>query len=224
MSKRPYQPDRRDVRPDELDYYDRVIERQSGYSYGRAVGTEAGPYFGALLQAPFVADSLSELGVYYRTRGDAGDSFTHAHREWTDMVLGKEISPVIMWGHMLDAVASGVRPEAIKALVEGRDWDLEREELMLTVYIRQVMTGQVTQQSYDAIEALMGVRGAVDFTAWIGHLQLTARVQAAHNPGGLNLGDVDKLIQDRLQALLDGTAEIPKGPRVPTPRPANTNG
>src|SRR6185437_435379 len=141
----------------------------------------AGPYFGPLLQAPVVADHLSELGVYYRTRGETEGSFSHAQREWVDLVVGWAISPLIMWGHMLDAVASGVRPEAIRALMEGRDWDLEREELMLATYIRQVVSGTVTPASYDAIEELLGVRGAVDYTAWICHLHLTARLQDALN-------------------------------------------
>jgi hypothetical protein len=218
VSNRPYQPRREDVREDELEFFDRVIDRQTGYGYGRPEGEEAGPYFGGLLQAPIVADHLSELGVYYRTRGENEGSFSHAQREWTDMVIGYEMSPPIIWGHMLDAVASGVRPEAIKALIEGRDWDLEREEQMLTTYIRQVMTGRVTAESYDAIEELLGVRGAVDYTAWICHLHLTARLQDAMNPGGIAGADFRQLTRDRMQAILDGTAEIPVGPRVP-PKP-----
>jgi hypothetical protein len=214
LSQRPYQPKREDVREDELAFYDRVIARQTGYGYGRAEGTEAGPYFGGLLQAPVVADHLSELGVYYRTRGETEGSFSHAQREWTDMVIGYDMSPPILWGHMLDAVASGVRPESIKTLMEGRDWDLDHEERMLTTYIRQVVNGTVTPASYDAIEELIGVRGAVDFTAWIGHLFLTARVQHALNPAGFG-GDMRRMAEERLQALLDGTAELPAGPRFP---------
>jgi hypothetical protein len=213
VSKRPYQPRREDVRPDELELYDRVIARQTNYGYDREPGTEAGPHFGALLQAPVVADHLSELGVYYRTRGETEGSFSHAQREWVDLVLGNEMSPPILWGHMLDAVASGVRPEAIKALMEGRDWDLEREELMLATYIRQVVTGRVTQASYDAIEELLGVRGAVDYTAWISHLHLTARLQDAMNPQGWP--GMKELAWERMQSLVDGTAELPEGPRVP---------
>ena len=213
MSKRPFQPARESVRQDELEQYDRVIARQTNYGYGREKGTEAGAHFGPLLQAPVVADSLSELGVYYRTRGDTEGSFSHTQREWADQVIGKEISPIIMWGHMLDGVASGIRPEAIRALWEGRDWDLTREELMLTLYIRQVITGTVTLQSYDAIEDLLGVRGAVEYTAWTCHLQLTARLMSANNPRPQ--GDIRARIEERLQSILDGTAELPPGPRVP---------
>src|ERR1700679_4261001 len=97
MPKRPYQPRREDVRDGEHVYFDRVIERQSGYGYDRPKGTEAGPHFGALLQAPYVADALSELGVYYRTRGESEGSYSHAHREWTDMVIGNDMSPPILW-------------------------------------------------------------------------------------------------------------------------------
>ena len=214
MTKRPYQPARETVRPDELDQYDRVIARQTNYGYGREKGTEAGPHFGPLLQAPVVADALSELGVYYRTRGDTEGSFNHTQREWADQVIGKEMSLSIMWGHMLDGIASGIRPEAMKALWEGRDWDLNREELMLTIYIRQVVNGTVTQQSYDAIEDLLGVRGVVEYSAWICHLQTTARLMSAHNPDMFR--DIRGAIEERLKAIMDGTAELPPGPRVPS--------
>lgn len=216
MPRRPYQPAREDIRPEEREAYDRVIARQTNYGYERPKGTEAGPHFGALLQAPVIADALSELGVYYRSRGEQPDSFQHWHREWTDMVIGKDMSLPIMWGHILDGVASGMRPEGVKALWEGREWDLNREELMLTVYIRQFCTGTITPQSYDAIEDLLGVRAAVEFTAWIGHLQLTARVQAANNPQGWG-ADFKKMIDERIASLFDGTAELPEGPRFAKP-------
>lgn len=214
MSKRPFQPSRESVRGDELEYYDRVIARQNTYGYGREKGTEAGPHFGYLLQAPYVADALCELGAYYRGRGATEGSFSHAHREWADHVIGKEISLAIFWSHMLDGVASGLRIEAIKALWEGRDWDLNREELMLTIYIRQVVNGTVTQQSYDAIEDLLGVRGVVEYSAWICHLQTTARLMSAHNPDMFR--DIRGAIEERLKAIMDGTAELPPGPRVPS--------
>ena len=217
MSERPFQPSRADVDPSELSHYDRVIERQANYGYNRAEGTEAGPHFGALLQAPVVADALSELGVYYRSRGEVAGSFSHGQREWADVVLGHEMSPTILWGHMLDAVASGVRVEAIRAIVEGRDWDLEREELILTTYIRQVINGRVTQQSYDELEKLMGVRGAVEYTAWIGHLQLTARIQAAHHPDYFRTRTTYAMIFERIDSLEAGTADVPAGPRVAPP-------
>lgn len=215
MSERPFQPARTDVAPEELEAYDRVIARQVGYGYGRPTDEEAGPYFGALLQAPVIADHLSELGVYYRTRGEAPGSFTHTDREWTDMVIGNDLSPMILWGHMLDAVASGVRPEAIQALHEGRDDDLTADERQLSDYVRHVIAGEVTAEEYDRLEARLGVRGAVDYSGWVAHLWLTARLITVFNPGADKA--IEPAVEERLRAVLDGTAELPPGPRVPAP-------
>jgi hypothetical protein len=213
MTDRPFQPRREDVRTEELAAYDRVVMRQVSYGYDRPAGEEAGPYYGAMLQAPVVADHVSELGAYFRMRGEVPGSFSHAQREWADMVVGKELFPTILWGHMLDAVASGVRPEAIKALVDERDEDLEPEELQLAEHIRQVIHGRVTAESYDAVEWLLGVRGAVEYTAWAAYLLLTVRLLGAYSPGGWS--EIEGLVDERLASILDGTAELPEGPRVP---------
>jgi hypothetical protein len=218
MSERPFQPKREDVRPEELEAYDRVIRRQNDYGYGRPAGQEAGPHYGALLQAPLVADHLSEMGVYFRSRGEAPGSFSHVHREWTDMVIGKEMSPVVLWGHMLDAVASGVRPEAIAALVEGREEDLDDEERQFAEFIRHVIRGTMTQEAHDAMEARLGVRGVVDYIAWIGFLLLTVRLISALSPGSSD--GMDELVRERLRSVLDGTAELPEGPRIPASAPS----
>src|SRR6202022_201477 len=90
------------------------------------------PYMGAMLNSPLIMNLVSELGVVLRTRGEQGNSFAHADREWVDMVLAEEFGCWgVYYGHMLDAVAVGVRPEAIKALREGRDEDLTRGGLAL---------------------------------------------------------------------------------------------
>lgn len=77
------QPRPDDVRADERAAYDRVVARQIAYGYTtetlgyvkRAPGAEAGPYFGALLRSPIIADHISELGAFYRTRGESLGSF-----------------------------------------------------------------------------------------------------------------------------------------------------
>ena len=42
--------------------------------------------------------------------------------------------------------------------------------------MRHVLGRCVTQEEYDALEARFGVRGAVEYTAWVGHLTMTALV------------------------------------------------
>jgi hypothetical protein len=210
-------PDPADIRPEERAAYDRVVARQQGYRYDEFAkllgsetpslpGNEIQPYFAALLNSPLLADHISELGVVYRTRGEAPGSYTHADREWIDMVLAVELDMLfICFAHVLDAVAQGVRPLAVRALLDGRDDQLEPEELVRTQYIRQVVRGTVTPESWAAIVNRLGMRGAVEFTGFVAHLQMTIRLQQAFGIQDVTRAQLDEL----LQRIIDGTAELP---------------
>jgi hypothetical protein len=215
------QPDRSAVRPDELKAYDRVVGRQTFYGYSKGTpgydvrpqGQEAGPYFGVLLNAPIVADHLSELGVYYRTRGEVAGSYSHADREWTDIVLGEHLG-FNMWGHILDGVAVGVRPEAVYAVLEHRDADLTHDERMLTQYIRRLADGALEASDWDYVQTKYGTRGAVEFSAWIAHLITTIRLIQAFLS---NHSDSNEALAQRLRKYLadgeplpDPKARVPK--------------
>lgn len=206
-----------DIRPEERTAYDRVVARQEGYRYDEFAkllgsgtpslpGTEIQPYFAALLNSPLIADHISELGVVYRTRGEAPGSYSHADREWIDMVLAVELGmDFICFAHLLDAVAQGVRPLAVRALLDGRDDRLEPDELVLTQYVRQVVRGTVTPESFAAIRERFGVRGAVEFTGFVSHLQMTIRLQQAFGVQDVTRRQLEEL----LQRVIDGTAELP---------------
>jgi hypothetical protein len=240
MRHTPRQPNRADVLSEEQAAYDGVVGRQRGYGYHEfvklfpdehhaaleamvGVGTDdiecdpddqVQPYMGAMLNSPLIMNLVSELGVVLRTRGEQGNSYSHADREWVDMVLSEEFkSWGVYYGHMLDAVAVGVRPEAIKALREGRDEDLTREELQLTRYVRQVVHGTVTPESYLAIEERFGRRGAVEYTAFIGFLILTIRLIQAFGAQPFPEEFVNELVERvvaRDIALPDKKARVPK--------------
>jgi hypothetical protein len=213
MSRTPAQPDREAVRPEERAAYDRVVARQTAYRYGTTAGDRAQSYFGALLNSPLIADHMSELGVVYRTRGESEDSYAHADREWVDMVLAHELGwNMVLYLHMPDAVAVGVRPEAIAALREGRNDDLTDDERELASYIRHFVHGTVAPDAYRRLEARIGVRGAVELTAFVGHLLMTIRVMQAIGIPANTDAEVDEL----LQGILDGTVEIPD-PRARVP-------
>jgi hypothetical protein len=221
----PSLPDRADVRADEREAYDRVVERQNSYRYDEFAkllgsdtpslpGTEIQPYFAALLNSPLIADHISELGVVYRTRGESPGSYAHADREWVDMVLAVELDMLfILFAHVLDAVAQGVRPQAVQALLDGRDDRLEPDELVLTQYIRQVVRGTVTPESWAAIVQRFGVRGAVEFTGFVAHLQMTIRLQQAFGIQDVSRAQLEAL----MERVLDGSAELPD-PRAHIPK------
>jgi hypothetical protein len=226
MSWPPPQPERDAVEPEELAAYDRLLARQAWYGYWqRPLGDgmpkitqqKTQPYFGALLNSPLVADAISELGVLMRTRGERPDSYAHADREWVDVVLGLHIGwKIVPWGHSLDAVAVGVRPEAIKAVREGRDEDLTPRERLLADHIRRVADGRVEAESYEEVQQELGVRGAVDYTACIGWLLLTMRLMCAFGVEDKSDAELD----ERIDALVAGTIELPDPKaRVPSLEP-----
>lgn len=223
MSRNKKQPPRETVRPEELEAYDRVIARQKSYSYGtdaayngRPDDASAGAYFGALLQSPWIADHISELGVIYRTRGQFPGSYAHSDREWIDMVLGHELG-LYMWGHVLDGIAVGIPPEDVIALHEDRDEDISPDRRELARYIRAFDRREVTDEQYDAVERRFGERGAVEYTAFIAHLSLTLRllkVYSEHGEGGrLTAPEIVREVK-RVQAgeipLPDPLARIPQ--------------
>ena len=215
------QPDRGAVRPDELKAYDRVVGRQTFYGYSRgtpgydlrAKGQEAGPYFGVLLNAPLVADHLSELGVYYRSRGELPDSFAHKDREWVDVVLGEYLG-FNMWGHILDGIAVGVRPEAVFAVLEHRESDLTEDERMLAQYIRRLADGALEASDWDYVQHKFGTRGAVEFSAWIAHLITTIRLIQAFMS---NHSDSNEALVERLRNFLANGEPLPD-PKARVPK------
>jgi hypothetical protein len=216
----PKQPRRDSVRPDELAAYDRVVARQTSYGYLRAgTGYEqarkpeeaAGPYFGALLLSPLIADHISELGAVYRTRGEVEGSYRHQDREWVDIVLGRELG-FNMWGHVADGMAVGVRPEAILALFDGREGDLEPGEKLLADYIRAFARGTVTLDQYRKIEQHFGARGAIEYSAFIGHLMMTIRLCMAFSGSRTP----DEEIVRNVRAVIAGEIKLPdSGARIP---------
>jgi hypothetical protein len=133
-------------------------------------------------------------------------AYSHRDREFVDQVLYAE------WGlnafkvlHTEDALSAGVRPEAIAALVEGRDDDLTDDERLLATYIRQVVSGTVTDETYAAIEARLGQRGLVEYTIFITLLQLIFRLHQAFGCPE----DTDEAVQRVLNGFRDGTVQLP---------------
>jgi hypothetical protein len=223
-------PDRAELSPEEQEAYDRVVARNAAYlerphpypddhvpflpSREEAARYS---YASALLNTPLVFDHLRQIGVILRVRGDAAEGYSHADREWAVMVLSEELrnwSLGFYYGHMLDAVAVGVRPEAIRALRAGRDEELSRDELELATYVRQVVRGTVTQASYDRVEARLGKRGAIEYTAFVGFLLMMARLDQAWARSPVT----EELITDLADRLVARTAELP-GPRDRIPGP-----
>jgi hypothetical protein len=235
----PPQPSRDSLLPEDLAAYDSVVARQHAYDYVafaemfpsahreavdacllQAIGGEADPehevqpYMGAMLNSPAFMALLSDIGAVARSKGDTEGSYSHADREWVDMVISQELGH---WGiyylHMLDAVGSGVRVDAIAALRSGHDGDLTEDERLLRDFVRTVIEGRVDAEIYGRIEDRLGRRGAVEYTQLIGFLLITVRLsQAFDSMPQFSPQMVDEL----LELIKAGDVQLPSAPRVST--------
>jgi hypothetical protein len=194
MPRIPTAPQRSDFSGDDLELYDDAMTRVAGWRAEAPSVHKPIPYWGAMLNSPPIAARQSMMGSTVRGMGERDGSYSHADREWVDQVLGYlfdyfGVTPT----HTPDAVAVGVRLDAMIALHEGRDEDLTDDERLLKDYIHMVVSGKVTDEAYDAIEQRLGKRGAVEYTYFIAYLQMVLRLHMAfgvRDPGREEAGKV----------------------------------
>src|SRR5207248_7469254 len=74
--------------------------------------------------------------------------------------------------HIGDAIAAGLRIEAIEALRSRDDSALSDEERLLATYIRQVVDFEVTDETFRKVEQLLGTKGIVEYTCVVTFLTL----------------------------------------------------
>jgi hypothetical protein len=165
VSRLPAQPRREDVPPEDWDAYDTVVRRlRAMLGAGDGPPEEffsCGDYYGALLNSPPMCATLAQL-------------------EFVDQVLSAEFtSTVVQEFHLPDAIAAGVRIEAIEALRAGNDDALTPDELLLASYIRQVVRGEVKDETWKTMLERLGQRGLVEYTVFITFLQLIMRLMQA---------------------------------------------
>jgi alkylhydroperoxidase family enzyme len=203
---------REEVAEDEVQFYDNVIGRyertHADVDDTLAAGAKDAnlAYWQRLMHSPEWGFHISQMGSIARSRGERGDSYSHVDREFVDQVLAVELGTnVVMGTHIPDGVALGVRIEAIEALRAGRDEDLTPEERQLAEFIRAVISGNVTAELWNGIEARMGERGVFDYTIFVLFLQFTMRFcQALGMPQMSN-----ETVETMLQEIRDGTRKLP---------------
>jgi alkylhydroperoxidase family enzyme len=159
-----------------------------------------GDYYGALLNSPPMCATLAQLGTLVRTAGERSNTYSHADREFVDQVLSAEFnSTVVQEFHLPDAIAAGVRIEAIEALRAGDDDALTPEEQLLARYIRQVVRGDVQDETWNTMLERLGQRGLVEYTVFITFLQLIMRLMQALQTAAPSQAQIDEQIA-RLKA------------------------
>jgi hypothetical protein len=185
--------------------YEHVIERTS-----RVHGLDgvAGSYFGAVLNSPPLGAALVRLGTQVR-RGQLRGTYSDAERELMDIALAVDLgSRAILAVHIPDALAVGVRPEAIDALISGNEELLTDDERALVVAAREFVAGTVSDESFAALTTRFGDRGAVEFNVLLGFLLMTIRLWQA-------LG-VPEPTEEEIAELFEGL----RSGAIPLPDPA----
>jgi hypothetical protein len=209
-SRPPLQPKRSSIDSDDLDDYDAVITRMRRM-FGAEEGSpeehfDVGEYFGALLNSPPLCAIASRMGTFVRTAGERGGTYSHADREFVDQVLSADLKTnVVQLVHLPDAIAAGVRLEAIEAFRYHTEEVLTDEEQLLTMFIRQAVSGTVTDDTWNAMVDRLGVRGVVEYTGFILWLQWILRMMQMLGISEPSDEDVDRMIGE----FRDGARPIP---------------
>jgi hypothetical protein len=200
----PARPDRSQIKSEDLESYDYVIERLGSLTEEyRTSGP--GAYHGALLNAPQAAAALNRLGAVART-GSLRGSYSDAERELADVVLSVDLGyNGVLPIHLPDMFAVGVRPDAIDAIRSGRESELQPDERQLVEYVRAVANGRVTDELFDAMVKRWGISGAVDYSAFVCFLICTMRMWSAM--GVRNPSDVE--IDELIAGLRAGNVTVP---------------
>jgi hypothetical protein len=166
--------------------------------YGRAGGASViNDWMGALLWWPGYAGNRAEQSTLVRTAGDRPNTYSHADREWVDQVLAVHMGTnVIQRHHVPDAIAAGVRLEAIEGIRAGREEELTADERFLATFIREVVEGKLTDENWSRMEWRLGVRGAVEYTVFITLLWQTIRQYQAFGCEDPSDREIDELVLD----------------------------
>jgi hypothetical protein len=200
MTRPPSQPRRETIPADERPAYDSIVKRFRAWFGAKDAAPEehfeVGTYFGALLNSPTMCSLASQMGTFFRGVGNSPGSYSHAEREFVDQVLSAEFKTNVVQNiHIVDAVKSGVRIEAIEAFRYGKEEQLNDDERLLAKYIRDVVHGQVDNETFGRMEKRLGTRGLVEYTGFILWLQWIMRTMQALDTGSLSDQQVDDLIR-----------------------------
>jgi hypothetical protein len=183
---------------DEHEQYDQVMDAIAKKRAGApGDGSGATVYWGPLSWWPAYALTRLEQSSQIRTAGDRDNSYTHIDREWADQVLAVVLrTNVVQNAHLPDALAVGVRLEAIEALRAGRDDELTPHERLLATFIREIVNGTVTDETWNAVEADIGERATLEYLVLVTMLWLTFRQMNALGIGEPTDADIGRMLDE----------------------------
>jgi hypothetical protein len=187
--------------PEDLEAYDAVVRRRVAMGMTEPSGQAAdvpdlGQYWNGLINSPRLCALAARMGTFIRTAPERPGSYSHADREFVDQVLSADFETNILQRvHVPDAVAAGVRVEAIEALHHGREEQLTEDEQLLARFIRQVVAGTVDDDTFSLAQQRLGVRGLVEYAGLVLWLQWIMRMMQVSGIDDPTDREVDAMIE-----------------------------
>jgi hypothetical protein len=205
LPRTPRRPSRDEVPADELADYDFVVDRFRDVELDQTTTVE--DEFDALLASPPLAALLSRFGKSFMKLGGREGTWSFADHEFVDCILSFELGyRGFLAFHAPQAVAEGVRPEALIALRHGDDDALTEDERTSVEFVRAVAAGSVDDALWHRMRERFGSeRGVVEYTFFVLFLQLHIRLHQAFDIPQFSEAQMDEL----LQSLKEGEQELP---------------
>jgi len=186
---------REDLSAEEQVIYDRIIARASENGEYRAV--QRRHYYGMLLHSPQFAMRLGDMGSSIKMLA--------SRRNLALVTVGAEAPCYfLLMGHVADAVATGVRPEGVRGIIDGDDNPLSPDERVLSGFTRQIVKRQVNDETFAAAKAMLGVRGTAEFVAVVSLYLLVAQFSSAFGIPEPPREEVDGLLAEVTRLAASG--------------------
>lgn len=123
------------------------------------------PLFTALLQSPRLAELWANFGDFFMTAAGR-DSFSDRERELADQAIVPVLNITWTQGHIISAVACGIKPTDIVAIQEERLGDLDPADRELVEYVQAAARGKLDRPMFECLVARMGRKAAVEYTGY----------------------------------------------------------
>ncbi|HKT73876.1 MAG TPA: hypothetical protein VJQ47_13375 [Steroidobacteraceae bacterium] len=206
-------PDRESLTKEEQEAFDYVLERSKRWFKSTSSTSEEdeyrmSPFYQGLLQSPLVAGLWVRLTDAFGS-AEARGSFSVREREWIRVVVPPMLANVPIHGlQIADAVAAGIAPQDIKAILDNDLTKLAPGDRQLVDYIRAVVNGESNQELFKAMAARMGTKGACEYAMSVLFIVAMRRgVQAMWAAQGIRLRD-PSTDYATVQSYIDGTATV----------------
>lgn len=198
-------PERSSLPEAELEDYDAMTGWLALLDGGDRADYPGSEVFRAMLHSPPVARAVRDLGA--AILGGAGGRVPPQFHQFADIVISLELHSTrprdgsgcelrVLFNHLPEAVRVGVRPAAIRALLDANEAELTEEEALCAVFVRGVLHGNLSDETRGAMEVRLGRRGALEYALLSLLVSYMTRVEDFVGCGAPTMADVEKRLAE----------------------------